>query len=337
MEERKKNSEILKNRSSRKKHRTSTMTGNTDGALALFQNKFTIVVVVVVVLIVLVLGLSFCGKESANGEITTAESTTEAMENTEETEVDPSTYELQKDAIPQINELVSTYFTVMKNADVQGYKNIVAGDEMTQDKLTKKGEFIEDYLNIVCYTKPGMVDGTYVAFVYYEIKFLNIDTPAPSMSRLYICSNEDGSMYINAGELDQELTGYINTISNDEQLRLLVKQTNQKVEDACASDEKLNSLIELLKKGAVVETEPETTEEPETGADELVFEDRNEKVITTTSVRVRSTPSTDSDDNILGKIAAGEEVKRVGYNVNWSKIIYNGKEAYVSSEYVITK
>ena len=85
------------------------------------------------------------------------------------------------------------------------------------------------------------------------------------------------------------------------------------------------------------ETEPETTTEPETDISEMVFEERNEKVITTTSVRIRSTPTTDSDDNILGKVEAGEELKRVGYNANWSKIIYDGKEAYISSEYVITK
>lgn len=332
MEERNKDFESVRKRSSRRRRSTSANAGNK--AVALLQNKYTIVVVVVIVLIALVLGLSMCGKETGVDDTTTTEAQT--TDENETTEVDPSNYELQQDAIPQINELVDTYFDVMKKPDAQGYMNIVAGDEMTQDKLAKKGEFIEDYQNIECYTKPGMVEGTYVAFVYYEIKFHNIDTLAPAMIRLYICSNEDGSMYINAGELDQELTAYINTISNDEQLRLLVSQTNQRLDERCAADEKLDALIQLLIKGVEIETEPETTEaEDESG--ELEFEERDEKVITTTSVRVRSTPSTDSDDNILGKIAAGEEVKRIGYNINWSKIIYNGKEAYVSSDYVITK
>ena len=333
MEERNKRNESLRKRSSRRRRKTS-IAGNIDKASSLFDNKLVLVIIVVVVLIALVLGLSLCGKNNtgdpeSTGDIV-AETTTEPGG-----EVDPSTYELQQDAIPQINDLVNTYFTVMKNADAEGYMNIVVGDEMTQDKLTKKGEFIEDYLNVSCYTKPGMGEGEYVAFVYFDVKFRNIDTPAPSLSRLYICPNEDGTMYIYAGPIDDELISYINVMSNDDEIRSLVSKTNQALEDACNSDDKLAALYQLLIKG-VEPSEEETTAEQETGDDETTFETRDEKVITTTAVRVRSTPTTDTDDNILGKVEAGEELKRIGYNDSWSKIIYNGKEAYVSSEYVIT-
>ena len=333
MEERNKRNESLRKRSSRRRRKTS-IAGNIDKASSLFDNKLVLIIVVVVVLIALVFGLSLCGKENTGDSENTGDI---AVETTTEPsgEVDPSTYELQKDAIPQVNDLVNTYFTVMKNADAEGYMNIVAGDEMTQDKLTKKGEFIEDYLNVSCYTKPGMSEGEYVAFVYFDVKFRNIDTPAPSLSRLYICSNEDGTMYIYAGPIDDELSSYINVVSNDDEIRDLVSKTNKALEDACNSDDKLAALYELLILG-VQPSEEETTPEQETGVDELTFETRDEKVITTTAVRVRSTPTTDTDDNILGKVEAGEEFKRVGYSDTWSKIIYNGKEAYVSSEYVIT-
>lgn len=299
------------------------------------NNRYSMKLVVGVTMFALMLGMSGCGNNDVGEE--TADSADVSMETTAEVEdvIDPSSYELQKDAVPKVNELINTYFTVMKNADEAGYMNIVSGDEMTHDKLVKKGEFIEDYLNIACYTKPGMSEGEYVAFVYYEVKFRNIDTPAPSMIRLYVCSNHDGAMYIYAGDVDAELAEYINIVSNDAELRQLENQTNQKLKDACASDDKLAALYQLLI-DVVQPAEPETTEAPESGSDELVFEERNEKVITTTAVRVRSTPTTDTDDNILGKVEAGEELKRVGYNDSWSKIIYNGKEAYVSSEYVIT-
>jgi len=335
MEELNRRNDDIRRRSSRRRRRASGIAGYFDKAAALFQNKFTMVIIVVVVLIALVLGLSVCGKNGQTDE--TTDSGEVIVETTPEPVVDPSTYELQKDAIPQINALVENYFTVMKNADAEGYMNIVVGDEMTQDKLAKKGEFIEDYQNFVCYTKPGLSDGDHVVFVYYDIKFHNIDTWAPSLSRLYVCTNEDGSMYIYAGTLDAELVGYINTISNDDAVRQLKKETDQKLADACASDSKLSALVDLLIKGTIQETEPETTQEPETDVSEMVFEERDEKVITTTAVRVRSTPTTESDDNILGKVEAGEELKRIGYNDGWSKVIYKGHEAYISSEYVITK
>ena len=277
------------------------------------NNRYSTKLVVGVTMLALMLGMSGCGNNDVGEE--TADSADVSMETTAEVEdvIDPSSYELQKDAVPKVNELINTYFTVMKNADEAGYMSIVSGDEMTHDKLVKKGEFIEDYLNIACYTKPGMSEGEYVAFVYYEVKFRNIDTPAPSMIRLYVCSNQDGTMYIYAGDVDAELSEYINIVSNDAELRQLENQTNQKLK-----------------------ADPDC-EAPEADSDELVFEERNEKVITTTALRVRSTPTTDTDDNILGKVEAGEELKRIGYNDSWSKIIYNGKEAYVSSEYVITK
>ena len=319
-----------KNHSLRKYRKPST---STNGSMTFFKDKkiIGIVAVVVVVVIALVLVLSLFGKDEAD-DTETSEQTTVAQE----TEVDPSTYKLEKDAVPGLKELVESYFNAMKSCDAEAYSSLVVGDEVTAEKLQKKGEFIEDYRNIVCYTKPGMVEDTYVAFVYYEIKFHNIDTPAPAMSQMYICSNADGSMYINAGELDEELSQYIGILKDDEELRQLEKDTDQKLADACAADEKLDAFMKLLL-NIEPETEPETTTEPETDISEMVFEERNEKVITTTSVRIRSTPTTDSDDNILGKVEAGEELKRVGYNANWSKIIYDGKEAYISSEYVITK
>lgn len=336
MEERNNRNSSLRKRSSRRRRKAS-IAGNNDKASGLLNSKVAIVIVVVVVLIALVLGLSFCGKDNVNDETTDSGENYVETTGENETVIDPSSYELQKDAIPEVNELVDTYFTVMKNADAEGYMNVVVGDEMTQDKLAKKGEFIEDYRNIICYTKPGMTNGEHVAFVYYEIKFHNIDTAAPAMIRLYICSNENGTMYINAGDLGAELSEYINIVSDDQELIQLAKQTDQSLKDACASDDKLNALYNLLIDGGEQPTEPETTQEPETGIDEMVFEERNEKVYAITSVRVRSTPTTDSDDNILGKIEAGDELKRVGYNDSWSKVIYNGKEAYVSSDYVITK
>ena len=214
MEERNKKNESLRKRSFRKRRKTS-IAGNIDKASSFLNNKLVLVIVVVVILLALVLGLSLCGKNNGGDE--TNSSGEQYVESTAETEdvVDPSTYSLEKDAVPKVNELVNSYFTAMKNADEEGYMNLVVGDEMTHDKLSKKGEFIEDYRNIICYTKPGMSEGEYVAFVYYEIKFRNIDTPAPAMIRLYTCSNADGTMYIYAGDLDAELSEYIDIVSND--------------------------------------------------------------------------------------------------------------------------
>lgn len=318
------------------KNKTSASSEGINKVVTFFKNnnKLGIVVLVAVVLVVLVLILKAVGGDSSKEET----SSEIIVGSTEETPIDQANYELQKDAIPQLNELVNTYFEAMKNYDAQTYSNIVAGSAATEEKLQKKGEFIEDYQNISCYTKPGLTEGTYVTYVYYEVKFHNVDTLCPALIQLYICTNEDGTMYINAGDLDLELAGYISTVGSDEQVLALKNETERKMDDAIASDEKLSLLIQKLREGVdytpVVET---TAEEPETDVSEMTFEERDEKVLTTNVVRVRSTPTTDSDDNILGKVEMGQELHRIGYNDKWSKITYNGQEAYISSDYVINK
>lgn len=301
------------------------------------KDKKTIVTCILAIIIVLILIflLSQCNKDKTDEN---TGSTEIIKQNGEEPTQDPSYYELKKDEIPTLNELIRTYFTAMENCDVEQYTNVVTGDEMTQEKLEKKGEFIESYQNITCYTKPGMTEGTYIAYVYYEVKFYNIDTLAPALSQLYVCSNEDGTMYINAGPLDAELSAYINTMSSAEDVLALNAETEEKLETAVNSNEKLTLLIQKLREGAEYEepeTEPESTEQ--IPVEEMVFEDRDEAVLTTTTVRVRSTPTTGTDDNIIGLLEAGETVTRTGYNSQWSRIEYKGEVAYVATQYLITK
>lgn len=307
-------------------------------AFHVLKDKKTIVTCVLAIIIVLILIflLSQCNKgktnenEDSSGEI--------VKTNPEEATRDPSYYELKQDAIPVLNDLIRTYFTAMENCDVEQYTNIVTGDDMTAEKLEKKGEFIENYQNIICYTKPGLTEGTYIAYVYYEVKFRNIDTLAPALSQFYVCSNEDGTMYINAGALDAELSAYINTMSSAEDVLALNDETVQKLADAVSSNEKLTRLIQKLREGADYE-EPEVEPEPDNtvSVDEMVFEDRDEAVLTTTTVRVRSTPTTETEDNIIGLLEAGETVTRTGFNNQWSRIEYKGQVAYVATQYLILK
>ena len=80
---------------------------------------------------------------------------------------------------------------------------------------------------------------------------------------------------------------------------------------------------------SVIETMPET--EPETTASE-----NPQLIITGDGVRVRSTPSTEDDSNILGKLAKDTVVECLGISDDpgWVKILYNDTEAYVSSDFV---
>lgn len=62
----------------------------------------------------------------------------------------------------------------------------------------------------------------------------------------------------------------------------------------------------------------------------------NESVWATAGLNVRSGP--DTDYKRIGGVKTGAEVKRTGVTDNgWSRLLYDGKEAYAYSEYLTTK
>lgn len=310
------------------------ITKNDTGKDVLNKKNITICILATAIVLILVVLLGQCNKDT-EGDVQNTEQY--VITETETPTVDASYYDLKKDEIPALNELICTYFAAMESCDLAQYTNIVTGDDMTQDKLEKKGEFIESYQNISCYTKPGVTADTYIAYVYYEVKFRNIDTLAPALSQLFVCTNEDGTMYINAGALDPELSGYISVMSSAEDVLELNVSTEKKLVQAIESDEKLLLLIQKLREGA--EYVEETEDEPEIDSDsgEMTFEECNEKVLTTAAVKVRSTPDAEGTANVIGRLDSGETIKRTGYNDKWSRIEYQGKVAYVASDYLILK
>lgn len=93
------------------------------------------------------------------------------------------------------------------------------------------------------------------------------------------------------------------------------------------------------------QTAPETTPTPEsvstparddTTEQEQLFKDCSETMYATTTVNVRSSYSTSSDK--LGSLTKAQSVKRTGIGTGaaagWSRIGFNGKVAYVSSDYL---
>ena len=67
------------------------------------------------------------------------------------------------------------------------------------------------------------------------------------------------------------------------------------------------------------------------------FKKVDETVYAVKNCNVRSSCSTEVNDNKIGGLMAGQEVKRTGVGGNWSRIIYNGKEAYVYSSLLSTE
>lgn len=169
---------------------------------------------------------------------------------------DFSAYELQKDAYPQVNELISTYFQAKVDQDVQALYKVFGKEEddrMDERKQQLKDEavYIEDYQDITCYTKAGMTDDSYVVYVTYDVKFRRVDTLAPGLMWCYVVKNDNGDYIIRETVVGDE-ADYVAGQNQTEDVRLLSTQVNERLKQAIESDSLLAGIYKDLSNGAVV-------------------------------------------------------------------------------------
>jgi len=86
------------------------------------------------------------------------------------------------------------------------------------------------------------------------------------------------------------------------------------------------------------EEEMEEEVEPVSGDANMTFEAVSEDVTAKDAAFLRTLPNTDGVKSVVGQIKNGDTIKRVGINkeTGWSKVIYNGQEAYAVT-YMLTK
>ena len=183
---------------------------------------------------------------------------------------DFSAYELQKDANPQVNELISTYFQAKVDEDAQMLYKVFGKEEddrieERKQQLKDEAVYIEDYQDITCYTKAGMTDDSYVVYVTYDVKFRRVDTLAPGLMWCYVVKNDNGDYIIRENVVGDE-ADYVASQNQTEDVRLLSTQVNERLKQAIESDSLLAGIYKDLSNGAVV-----STSEDEKNADSQVM------------------------------------------------------------------
>ena len=299
------------------------------------------VIIIGVFLVIIILAFSIIGIKDTKAELATvAEVETEVKEEA----IAVPEEALEKDAYPEVNNLVKQYYQALVDGDmdtIRTIKNYIAEEE--ELKIVKKSEFIEGYPNITVYTKKGPEENSYIAYVQYEVKFLNIENTAPGLNTLYICMDEEGKYYINSNELDEKVVEYLKTISvqNDvvdlfNTVQVAYNETKTADEDLSAFLDELPNLLAEAVSEAITEQEaaeaalnPEEETEEEEPEVVLVVT----KVKTTAVVNVRSSDSVEADK--LGKTSKGQVFELLEERLNgWSKINFEGKEGFIKSEYL---
>lgn len=332
-------------------------------------------ILVVILLIVLVVVLVQCSsKDKEKSAKKAEEESVEVIPVEEPEEAEAESDELQVNAYENVNALVSQYFTALQTGDIESYKKI-CNDLSAEDqvRITKKSEFIESYQNIVCYSKKGPIDNSYIVFAYYEIKFKDVASVAPGLKSLYICTDDSGALYINDAELDAEVEAYINQLAAEDDVKQLIETVNAKYNEVVSADQQLRVFITNLtdvldqavaaanQAAAATATDPNAaaaTTDPNAAATAV---DPNAAAATTDpnaaaaqqaaaqpagqavneTVMLIDTANVRSDANEtatkLGTAYMGESYTRTAVlDSGWSKISYNNQDGYIKSEFLTT-
>lgn len=159
-------------------------------------------------------------------------------------------YDLEENTIPEIEELIKEYFLAKINCDSKKMKKLVSDKSVIKDEetLQKEIEHIEDFRNIKVYVKKGLEEGSYLTYIYHEVKFTSINTLAPGLSKFYIITDDKGNLKIFSGQLDDETATYNLARNEDEDVEKLIKKTNKKGKTAKEKDEDLAAFWESIDK-----------------------------------------------------------------------------------------
>lgn len=157
-------------------------------------------------------------------------------------------HDLEEEGYPEIESLFKDYYVAKNKPDVGKIKSLLSDPSKayTEDELIERTGFVEDYRNIKPYVKKGMYEGTYIAYVYSEIKITGINTPAPSLAKSYLITDENGELKIFSGDMDEELETYYMARNEDEDIKELIDKTNKAFEEAMNSDEDLYNFWEAI-------------------------------------------------------------------------------------------
>lgn len=253
-----------------------------------------------------------------------------------------------EDENPEINELVEKYYKASSEGDSDTIRAIYKGlDDTEVLKAVAASDYIEAYVNVKVYTKPGPVEGSYVAYVYNEVKLYDYDKPIPGLETMYICTAEDGTMYINKDVVDEAELLYLKQVNVQPDVIDLNNKVASKYNEMVKADEKLDEILDKMQSElpisvgeALAAAEASNSEATDSAAEATSEEVQEEAPKTVTIHTIKATDvvnirSSDSETaEILDKTEKGQEFKQLEALANgWSKIEFNGKEAYVKTEF----
>lgn len=261
---------------------------------------------------------------------------------------------LEVDAYPEVNALIATYFQAMADGDADTIASIQSSiDDLERIRIVELGKYIENYPLIEIYTKPGPEENSYIAIAYNKtVMSYYPEVEIPGYVSFYVCSKEDGTLYINQEDVTEEVSEYILKVVLQDDVVELRNRIEVEYKELCIEKPELFSYITQVEQelktaaGVILAQQISESEEAagESGSGEEENEGETEEPIvpeptgplyatTTATVNVRSSDSQEADK--INKVPANTRIEVLEQRPNgWSKVIYEGVEGYIKSEFL---
>ena len=254
----------------------------------------------------------------------------------------------------EIYTLIVTYYNACAMGDADTLNDIY--DELSENDLLRYMEtakYLDYYPSVEIYTKPGLVEGSTIAYVYYRICFANHEEEFPGYEVFYICNDGEGKLYIkNEKNFTEEEKDYIATVTLQDDAVEFNNRVNAEYNDMIENNpqlwvylRELGSQVDVAVGSALAAQtsgeegqdegtegdvdEPDVPEEPAEPVENL----GPQYASATTTVNVRVSDSEQADK--LGKITGGTRIQVQEVLLNgWTKVIYEGNDGYIKSEFL---
>lgn len=255
-----------------------------------------------------------------------------------------------------IYTLVATYYNAIGTKDADTLQTICHGiSENDVLYYCELANYIERYSDIEIYSKQGPSDGTSIVYVYYRMELIG-HGGFPAYETLYVCTDEDGSLYIkDSSTFSEEETEYIVSANGQLDVVEFNNRVNVEYNELLEQNPVVLEYVSLvnnqcnMRVGEILsdrirqnETQEPGGEEPpadgsqgqeQTPAGQVPADSGPKYASATTTVNVRNSDSEQADK--LGKVSRGTRVEVQEVRLNgWTKIVYEGKDGYIKSEYL---
>ena len=184
-----------------------------------------------------------------------------------ETQVSVEDFEFEKDytddAKDDINKLLSDYYTAYCADDLDTLDKLATPiSDNEKSYIGVVSQYYESVTDITPYTKNGLEKGSYFVSVQNNIKFIGVNTVAPTLDFFYIETGKDGKLYINniysnfnrtyeETALDDDILALMSKYTASSEFAQIQEDVQKAYEDAVNNDADLKTMLETTLSGAI--------------------------------------------------------------------------------------